>query len=198
MSKYQPLEGKKIFDSDNVLNIQSNIPFQTIHVSALSNPASIIEFEGLKFFVFDSPTDDNIDKYIMELRRHNVTEVVRCCHPSYDKKKLLNNGINVHELVYQDEGCPSSRIVSSFMKIISAYFYKKENNSNKALGIHCLSGIGRAPTLVAIALIELGMENNDAIKLVRSKRGGAINVLQSRYIRSYTSKQNRYCGCTVM
>ncbi|KAL7722017.1 Protein tyrosine phosphatase type IVA 3 [Entamoeba marina] len=157
MSKYQPLEGKKIFDSDNVLNIQSNIPFQTIHVSALSNPASIIEL-----------------------------------------RKLLNNGINVHELVYQDEGCPSSRIVSSFMKIISAYFYKKENNSNKALGVHCLSGIGRAPTLVAIALIELGMENNDAIKLVRSKRGGAINVLQSRYIRSYTPKQNRCCGCTVM
>ena len=99
----------------------------------------------------------------------------------------------MHELVYQDEGCPSSRIISDFMKIVFKTFPNGRNAQHDTLGVHCLSGIGRAPTLVAIALIELGMDNNEAMKLVRTKRSRAINVLQSRFIQSYVPHQNRMC-----
>ncbi len=36
----------------------------------------------------------------------------------------------------------------------------------------------RAPVLVAIALIEIGMEKLNAIQLIRMKRKGAINMQQ--------------------
>lgn len=50
------------------------------------------------------------------------------------------------------------------------------------MGIHCISGLGRAPVLVAIALIELGMEPLDAIEFIRSKRRGAFNRPQICYL----------------
>nr|AIY30229.1 protein tyrosine phosphatase PRL [Entamoeba histolytica] len=193
MSIIAGTEKQSSFNQTN-RNTQTEIPFQTIHVSKLSNPASLVEYNGLKFLIFDSPTDDNVDNYISELERYNVTDVVRCCHPSYDKKKLINNKIAIHELVYQDEGCPSSRIISDFMRIVHAIFPNDQNPLGITLGVHCLSGIGRAPTLVAIALIELGMENTEAMKLVRRKRSGAINVLQSRFIQSYVPQEKRMCN----
>ena len=39
--------------------------------------------------------------------------------------------------------------------------------------------------LIAIALIELGMENKDAIELIRLYRKGAINLHQSTQLSKY-------------
>lgn len=48
-----------------------------------------------------------------------------------------------------------------------------------AVGVHCLAGLGRAPVLVVIALIESGnMKNVEAIELVRSKRRGTLALRQ--------------------
>ena len=38
-----------------------------------------------------------------------------------------------------------------------------------------MTGLGRAPVLVAVALIELGMKYEDAVEMIRMKRRGAIN-----------------------
>ena len=35
------------------------------------------------------------------------------------------------------------------------------------VAVHCVAGLGRAPVLVAIALIELGMRYEDAVELIR-------------------------------
>jgi protein tyrosine phosphatase type 4A len=43
------------------------------------------------------------------------------------------------------------------------------------IGVHCLAGLGRAPVLVAIALIHYGSSPENAIALVRRHRPGAIN-----------------------
>ncbi|MFI5206039.1 MAG: dual specificity protein phosphatase family protein, partial [Candidatus Paceibacterales bacterium] len=43
-------------------------------------------------------------------------------------------------------------------------------NVGKKVYIHCKNGHGRAPTLFAAYLISRGMEVNDAIKLIESKR----------------------------
>lgn len=46
-------------------------------------------------------------------------------------------------------------------------------------------GLGRAPVLIAIALIEHGMANLDAVDFIREKRRGAFNNLQIVYIDRY-------------
>ena len=50
------------------------------------------------------------------------------------------------------------------------------------IGVHCVAGLGRAPLLVAVALVNAGMEPFDAIELIRKSRKGALNVIQANYI----------------
>lgn len=44
--------------------------------------------------------------------------------------------------------------------------YFKEN-SEQSIAVHCVAGLGRAPVLVALALIEAGMKYEDAVELIR-------------------------------
>lgn len=53
------------------------------------------------------------------------------------------------------------------------------------IAVHCVAGLGRAPVLVAIALIEMGMKPLDAIEYIRGKRRGAFNKVQIAYLVSW-------------
>jgi ADP-ribosyl-[dinitrogen reductase] hydrolase len=55
--------------------------------------------------------------------------------------------------------------------------------------VHCKGGLGRAGTVAAIMLLELGMTPPDAIRMVRQARKGAIETPgQEQYVRSWTTK----------
>lgn len=56
------------------------------------------------------------------------------------------------------------------------------------VAVHCVAGLGRAPVLVAIALIELGMAPLDAIEYIREKRRGAFNKPQITFLDGYKRK----------
>lgn len=61
--------------------------------------------------------------------------------------------------------------------------------------MHCVAGLGRAPVLVAIALIELGMAPLDAIQFIRVKRRGSFNNAQITFLDGYKRRkqtQNQY------
>lgn len=64
------------------------------------------------------------------------------------------------------------------------------NNGNNpmTIAVHCVAGLGRAPVLVAIALIELGMAPLDAIEYIRDKRRGAFNKPQITFLDGYRRK----------
>jgi protein tyrosine phosphatase type 4A len=48
--------------------------------------------------------------------------------------------------------------------------------------------IFRAPVMVALALMELGMSYEEAVDLIRSKRKGAINSKQLEFLEKYRPK----------
>lgn len=50
------------------------------------------------------------------------------------------------------------------------------------IAVHCVAGLGRAPVLVAIALIEMGMQPLDAIEYIRQYRRGTFNRPQIAYL----------------
>lgn len=76
------------------------------------------------------------------------------------------------------------------------------NHAGPTIAVHCVAGLGRAPVLVAIALIEFAkMEPVDAATFIRKHRRGAINNIQldwlERYKRRYKSSAGNGC-CVVM
>lgn len=81
------------------------------------------------------------------------------------------------------------------------------------MAVHCVAGLGRAPVLVSVALIELGLKYEAAVEMIRElvfnsidflniffsqskmyfiifcrKRRGAINSKQLAYLEKYRPK----------
>ena len=69
--------------------------------------------------------------------------------------------------------------------------------------MHCVAGLGRAPLLVALALVHKGCERINAIELIRKNRPGALNMLQANYLIEFKVKSkkkansNATCGCVI-
>lgn len=58
--------------------------------------------KGIRFLILDCPTDSTLPFYLAELRRNNVTDVVRCCEPTYSTETLLAESIVVHDWAFRD------------------------------------------------------------------------------------------------
>eukprot|EP00160_Parvularia_atlantis_P019496 Unigene7677_Nuclearia_a/m.23572 Unigene7677_Nuclearia_a/g.23572 ORF Unigene7677_Nuclearia_a/g.23572 Unigene7677_Nuclearia_a/m.23572 type:complete len:103 (-) Unigene7677_Nuclearia_a:115-423(-) len=94
---------------------------------------------------------------------------------------------------------PPDSIVEQWIKLYEERFYAPAAAADKVkptIGVHCVAGLGRAPVLVAIALIEKGMSPLDSVEFVRGKRRGAINNKQLRYLETYRRHNSK--GCVVM
>ncbi|KAF2068081.1 hypothetical protein CYY_010593 [Polysphondylium violaceum] len=158
--------------------------------SALPNPASLVESPTHKFLIFDAPNDDNLPLYINELKKYNISHLVRACDPTYSTESLSAIGIQVHDMPFPDGGFPTELVVNSWLKILGES-YKKDHK--ETIGVHCVAGLGRAPVLVAIALIESGMNPLQAVEYIRERRRGSINIKQIQYLKNYKSKKNKSC-----
>ena len=70
------------------------------------------------------------------------------------------------------------------------------------MAVHCVAGLGRAPFLVAIALIHKGCERINAIELIRKHRPGALNIKQANFLvefkgSSQAKNDNSDCACVI-
>ena len=52
-----------------------------------------------------------------------------------------------------------------------------------------MAGLGRAPLLCAIALVNRGCEPIEAIELIRKNRKGALNIIQTNFILEYKPRK---------
>jgi len=154
-------------------------------MSAVSRP-TLIEAKNQRFLIMDAPTDSNLSKYIEILKKTKVKHVVRTCSPTYSIEPLVAAGIKVTELPFVDGEPPPNSLIDKWLDLL-----KKEFTEDKeaVVAVHCVAGLGRAPVLVAVALIEGGMEPMSAIALIRKKRKGAINTKQLKFLEQYKPKK---------
>lgn len=148
----------------------------------------------------DRPTDATIDKFIEELKRRGAKDVVRVCEPTYKTDKLSLEGIRVLDWQFDDGSPPPSKIVDEWFNLLKSRF-KEEPGC--CVAVHCVAGLGRAPVLVALALIECGLKYEDAVELIRRKRRGAINAKQLAFLEHYRPKsrlkdKNGHKSCVLM
>ncbi|KAI7898534.1 protein-tyrosine phosphatase-like protein [Cokeromyces recurvatus] len=154
-------------------------------VRPLINTPTYLEYHGLRFLIVDAPSSNNLPLYLQEFERWNVTDVVRCCEATYSKELLHEKHIQVHDFVFADGEAPPSHIVDAWLQLIETRFKDQDEERKPSIAIHCVAGLGRAPVLVAIALIEDGMQPLDAVSYIRERRRGAINKKQLKYIENY-------------
>eukprot|EP01132_Coremiostelium_polycephalum_P001188 gene1188-1501_t len=155
--------------------------------STLPNPASLVESATHRFLIFDAPNDENLPLYI---NKSSILINIRACDPTYSTEPLQNLGIHVYDMPFPDGGSPPDVVVNNWLKILGES-YTKDNKST--IGVHCVAGLGRAPVLVAIALIESGMNPLQAVEYIRERRRGSINIKQIQYLKNYKSKKKGPC-----
>ncbi|KAI9265827.1 protein-tyrosine phosphatase-like protein [Helicostylum pulchrum] len=184
------------------------------------NPPSYIVYNDVRFLIIDTPSISNMSRYITEFERWNVTDVVRCCKATYSQAVLNDRGIKVHDWIFSDGDPPSKSIIDEWLNLVNLRFKhdddltlynegekdttaeeeeeEEDQNIKKrpCIAAHCVAGLGRAPVLVAIALIEEGMDPLDSVAFVRKHRQGAINKRQLKYLETY-KRRNNQASCII-
>jgi len=159
---------------------------------------NIVEHLGMKFVISRTPTNDTLPRFIELWNREGVKNVVRVCGPNtYDAATCQQNGITVHEMEFRDGTNPTPELIARWLNLVNTVFPRKGQappEAGTAIAVHCVAGLGRAPMLVAIALIEHGMENLKAVEFLRSKRRKCINKTQLDFLLAYKPKHN----CLIM
>lgn len=172
-------------------NIVSNSVSST---TRLPNQPTLLQHKSLSFLIMDAPSQSNLRLYLQEMQKANVKHVVRVCEPTYSKEIVEAAGIEVHDWVFPDGESPPAEVIERWLSLVdsmAAANERLEEAANHAVAVHCVAGLGRAPVLVAIALIEYGMSALDAVSFVRQKRRGAINNKQLKFLEKYQSRRER-------
>lgn len=89
---------------------------------------------------------------------------------------------------YDDGGAPPAEIINAWLDVVQTTFHDAPDSSGPnakegpAIAVHCVAGLGRAPVLVAIALIEYGKVRADTpswtvFSLACEKAGGGGHSL---------------------
>eukprot|EP01006_Ploeotia_vitrea_P053562 TRINITY_DN67799_c8_g7_i1.p1 TRINITY_DN67799_c8_g7~~TRINITY_DN67799_c8_g7_i1.p1 ORF type:complete len:194 (+),score=2.74 TRINITY_DN67799_c8_g7_i1:40-621(+) len=182
------------------------------------NTSTAISYNGMSFLIIDCPADTQLPAYVAELRRHNCKHLVRACEATYQPSPLVEAGMTLHDLQFPDGEPPPKRVIEEWLKLIDQEFpevakQKKakgakngdDANGNdipiptKAIAVHCQAGLGRAPALVAIALIErAGLMPLDAISFIRERRKGALNSKQMAYLTGYKKVTPEKSCCVIL
>ncbi|KAG0012473.1 Protein tyrosine phosphatase type IVA 1 [Podila clonocystis] len=163
----------------------------------LLNRPALIEYKHLRFLVSDAPSDSNLSLYVAEFERHAVKDVVRVCDPTYGTGPLNQRGIQ--DWPFNDGEGPPTHITSDWLRLVGLRFgTDSEQIPEGSIAVHCVAGLGRAPLLVAIALIEAGMAPEESIDYVRAKRRGALNSKQVKYVREYRRKSRKRPHCCIL
>jgi protein tyrosine phosphatase type 4A len=158
----------------------------------LANKLSQVNYKNLKFIIMDRPTVYNLPSYLRELKKAGVTAIVRVCEETYDANEVVKAGIAMHEIPHEDGHPPPKECIAKWRAVV-----KKASEEDGRVAIHCVAGLGRAPVMVAIALIDKGLDSASAVELIRKERRGAINKKQLEFLRAYTPKASG-SGCALM
>lgn len=178
---------------------------------------TFIEHGPLRILVSSTPSSLNLHEYAQTLRQYNVKHVVRVCQPTYDADALRDLDFKVHEWPFPDGEAPPHHVVTQWLSLMDNVFqldvharavaaapsllasFDAASDSDLSLSppalqsvetvaIHCVAGLGRAPILVALALVELGLEPFEAVGWIRALRRGAINAAQVAFLQTYSRR----------
>ncbi|XP_037097780.1 protein tyrosine phosphatase type IVA 2-like [Syngnathus acus] len=144
-----------------------------------------ISYDNLRFLITHNPTNAQLGRFIEDLKAYGANTLVRVCAATYDKAPVEQEGIRVLDMPFEDGSSPPDQVVDDWLSLLQSKF---RDEPGCCVAVHCVAGLGRAPVLVAIALIECGMAYEDAVHFIRLKRRGAFNSKQLLFLENYKPK----------
>nr|XP_004649341.2 protein tyrosine phosphatase type IVA 1 isoform X2 [Jaculus jaculus] len=91
----------------------------------------------------------------------------------------------IEDWPFDDGAPPSNQIVDDWLSLVKIKFREEPGC---CIAVHCVAGLGRAPVLVALALIEGGMKYEDAVQFIRQKWHATFNSKHLLYLEKYRPK----------
>lgn len=175
----------------------------------------------MNFLILEQPSPSNLADYIATLKLYRVTHVVRV-HDTPVGKDALSKDFTVLQgpgWSFADGGNPTPDIIKNWLHLVDEVFELKtparsnatrtggrrdsssvhETLEGPCIAIHCAAGLGRAPLLVAVALMERsGKKGLEAIDLIRTQRKGCFNDRQVHWLTKYRAKPTGAGCCSLM
>lgn len=90
----------------------------------------------------------------------------------------------MQDMEFSDGSPPPKEIRERWLKLVKEAFLGGGSPS-PCIAVHCVAGLGRAPVMVALALMEAGMKYETAVETIRERRRGAINQKQLAYLEKF-------------
>jgi protein tyrosine phosphatase type 4A len=155
---------------------------------------TLFETKNNLFLVSNSPIDNDMNEFLSILHKNHINTVIRFCDKIYNEKNMINKDIHFYDMYIEDGLIPNDDAIKQFLDICSKH---------KNIALHCKSGLGRAPTMLSIALIvKEKLDIMESITLIRNKIKGAFNTKQLNFIiNDIPRKKNIYKGdnnCQIM
>ncbi|XP_054451896.1 protein tyrosine phosphatase type IVA 1-like isoform X1 [Pteronotus mesoamericanus] len=154
-------------------------------MARMNRPTPVeVTYKNTRFIIYN-PTNATLNKFIEELKKYGVTTIVRVCEATYDTTLVEKEGIHLLDWPFDDGVPPSNQTVDDWLSLVKIKFLEEPGC---CIAVHCVAGLGRAPVLVALALIEGGMKYEDTVEFIRQKWHGAFNSKQLLYLEKYCPK----------
>lgn len=144
-----------------------------------------------KYFISRYPADGI--KYLDFLKKNQIDTVFNFCYMDNIDFILMNSNINYYLLPFKDGSFPEKNLVDKWINLSTEILKEK-----KKIAVFCKSGLGRAPTMVAIKLITENFKSKENIIIdIRNARNGCFNQLQIKNILEYQIKTQQNICCMI-
>ena len=111
-------------------------------------------------------------------------EIEKLCDKKFFVRKIYSHNLKWIHMPIVDLKSPDNKFMDKWQT--TKVLLKNDLIEGKNIILHCMGGKGRTGTIAAILLIEFGEKHEEAIKIVREKRKGAIETKeQEEFIFSY-------------
>ena len=96
-----------------------------------------------------------------------------------------------------EEDTATSRSSSRLNRAAERASVSSGEDAKPCIAVHCVAGLGRAPVLVAIAMLEQGVVFAKVVKEIRNKRPGALNMPQLKFLQKYKPRKSKGGPCII-